>query len=110
MYRKILMSSLTTGILLALSTGSVFAHSVVKPNTAGIGAFTDFSLGVPSEKDSATTSVRLVLPEGLNFVTPVVKQGWKIEVKTNPVASGAQMPTADDGDVEASVLNNQTSF
>ena len=60
---------------------SAFAHAVVKPATAGIGAFQTFTLGVPSEKDQPTVGVRLVLPEGLNYVSPNVKPGWQIEVK-----------------------------
>ncbi|MDB4939878.1 MAG: nuclear export factor [Candidatus Doudnabacteria bacterium] len=59
------------------------AHAVVSPNQANIGEFTNFSLGVPSERASATVSVRLLMPAGLNYVTPFVKPGWKIEVKKN---------------------------
>ena len=57
------------------------AHVVVKPNQAGIGAFQTFTMSVPSEKDSATVALRLMMPEGLQYVTPTVKPGWKIEVK-----------------------------
>jgi uncharacterized protein YcnI len=61
-----------------------FAHAVVKPSTAGIGSYTDFSLGVPSEKDNVSTiSIQLMLPKGLSSVSPFVKPGWQIEVKNN---------------------------
>ncbi len=64
-----------------LSTNQALAHATVKPNTVGIGKFQSFTLGVPSEKPIATIAIRLVLPNGLNHVTPNVKPGWKIEVK-----------------------------
>ncbi|HSR89516.1 MAG TPA: YcnI family protein [Candidatus Udaeobacter sp.] len=71
------------GILAAslLFANQAMAHAVVKPNTAGIGKFQTFNLGIPSEKPVATTKVRLVLPEGLSFIMPNVKPGWKIELK-----------------------------
>src|SRR5579885_2290964 len=78
--------------LLAATTAS--AHVVVKPNTAGIGAFQIFTMGVPSEKNIPTIAVRLLLPDGLNFVTPNVKPGWRVEVKTQ--ATGKKI-TDDDG-------------
>ncbi|MEN9407139.1 MAG: hypothetical protein RLZZ455_355 [Candidatus Parcubacteria bacterium] len=57
------------------------AHVTVKPNQAGIGAFQTFTIGVPNEKDNPTISLRLVIPEGLEYVTPNVKQGWLIDTK-----------------------------
>ncbi len=70
---------LSVTILLAAQIAS--AHSVVTPNQAGVASFTNFSLGVPSEKPQATVSVRLLIPSGLKFVTPFVKPGWTIAVK-----------------------------
>src|SRR4051812_29293117 len=83
--------SILIGVLFSVSP--VFAHAVVKPSTAGIGAFTDFTLGVPSEKDSATVSVKLMIPEGINSVSPIVKPGWKVEV----INSSKQGEPDDDG-------------
>ncbi len=57
------------------------AHVTVKPQEAGIGAFQTFTMGVPNEKDISTVSLRLVVPEGLNHVSPNVKQGWTVTVK-----------------------------
>ncbi len=79
MYKK----SFVIGVVAAslLLTNQALAHAVVKPNTAGIGKFQSFSLGVPSEKPIATIGIRLVLPDGLNYITPNVKPGWKVNIK-----------------------------
>jgi uncharacterized protein YcnI len=61
-----------------LVAGVASAHVTVKPAQVGIGAFQTFTVSVPSEKSIATTSVRLVLPEGLEHVSPTVKPGWNI--------------------------------
>jgi uncharacterized protein YcnI len=76
--KKYIALIFTLSLLLAQSA---FAHVGVKPNKAGIGAYQVFTVGVPSEKDSATTMVRLVIPEGLESVSPNVKTGWNIELK-----------------------------
>ncbi len=91
---KRLLSSLALISAFLLSAQFAFAHAVVKPAQVGIGAFQVFTLGVPSEKPVATVAVRLMLPDGLNFVTPNVKPGWKVEVKT--AATGKQVKD-DDG-------------
>ncbi|MEJ0021878.1 MAG: YcnI family protein [Candidatus Doudnabacteria bacterium] len=90
--KKLISLSITAiGLLVA---ASVSAHVVVKPNTAGIGAFQVFTMGVPSEKPIATVSLKLMLPDGLSFVTPNVKPGWQVQVKTQ--ATGKKI-TDDDG-------------
>lgn len=71
-------------VVLAMSlllTSQALAHATVKPNSVGIGKFQSFTLGVPSEKPIATVGVRLVLPDNLNYFTPNVKPGWKINIK-----------------------------
>ncbi|MDB5259834.1 MAG: nuclear export factor [Candidatus Nomurabacteria bacterium] len=68
--------------LLALSF-TAFAHVVVTPNKVGIGMFQTFTIGVPSEKSIPTVSLKLLIPSGLDYVTPNVKPGWRIEVKKN---------------------------
>lgn len=95
MNKKYIVAAAFAAALLVPSA-FVSAHAVVKPNQAGIAAFQVFTLGVPSEKPIATTSVRLVLPDGLNFVTPNVKPGWKVEVKTQ--STGKQVKD-DDGNM-----------
>lgn len=78
MYKRGLALGVAASLLL---TSQVLAHAVVKPNTAGVGKFQSFTLGVPSEKPVATIGVRLVLPEGLNHITPNVKPGWRVDIK-----------------------------
>ncbi len=70
------------GISLLLSVVTLAsAHVVVKPQEAGVGAFQTFTIGVPNEKENSTVSLRLIIPEGLNYVSPNVKPGWTITVK-----------------------------
>lgn len=75
--------SLTFGILalMLFGTSIASAHVTVKPNKVTASTFQTFSVSVPNEKDLATTQVRLVIPEGLSFVTPTVKPGWSISLK-----------------------------
>lgn len=77
--------------LILFLVGGVSAHVVVKPAQVGIGSFQTFTMGVPVEKDIPTTGLRLVIPEGLNYVTPNVKQGWKIEVKKTGTGEDAKV-------------------
>lgn len=101
--RKVLaLTSVMAGFLIAAIP--VFAHAVVTPNQVGVAATQTFILTVPTEKDGGTTtSVRLVLPMGLNFVTPVVQAGWSANVKSGPIPSGMPAPKAADGDLATSI-------
>jgi uncharacterized protein YcnI len=79
-----MIKRLTLVFVLSLLTANVaLAHVSVRPDKVGVAAFQTFNVSVPSEKDLATTSLRLVLPTGLESVTPTVKPGWNIEVKTH---------------------------
>ena len=48
-------------------------------------------MSVPVEKAVATTAVRIVMPTGLEYVTPTVKPGWSIEVKKEGEGEGAKV-------------------
>jgi len=80
MKKFVQISIIATALLL---TSSVSAHVSVKPAEVGIGKYQNFTVGVPVEKDVATTQVRLVIPEGLASVMPNVKGGWQIEIMTD---------------------------
>ncbi len=54
------------------------AHVTVKPAEVGVGAWQTFNVSVPVEKDLPTTGIRLVIPAGLEAVTPNVKLGWSV--------------------------------
>lgn len=86
--------------LLFVSTSTAFAHVVVHPSTVNVAQRLNFVVGVPTEKDVPTTSVRLILPEALESVRPLVKPGWRIEIKKNSegkpteiIWSGGQIPS-----------------
>ncbi len=66
---------------MTLGMGVASAHVTVKPAEVGVGAFQTFTTDVPTEGDFATTNVRLVLPDGLHYVSPNVKTGWQVDVK-----------------------------
>ncbi len=95
MIKKNILTIFSMLVMFLGSATPAFAHAVVKPNTAGVGSFTDFTLGVPSEKDAATVSVKLFIPEGINSVTPIVKPSWKVEV----INSDKKGQPDDDGNV-----------
>ncbi len=76
-------------------TGIASAHVVVKPTAVGVGAYQTFTMGVPVEKDMATTGVKLVIPDGLKSVTPNVKPGWTIEVKKEGEGDNAKVTEID---------------
>jgi uncharacterized protein YcnI len=81
-------------VLFVAGAGIASAHVVVKPAEVSVGAFTDFTVGVPVERDVPTIGIKIVIPEGLDFVTPLLKPGWKIDVKRGAPVNA----TADDGD------------
>lgn len=83
MTKKLISSAAISVATLLLSTGSVLAHVVVTPTETTTATRQDFSVGVPNEKDIPTTAVRVVIPEGLESVTPYVKPGWEITTKTS---------------------------
>ncbi len=74
--------SIVGGILLLLAfVPFASAHVTVRPEQVGIGVSQDFTIGFGIEKDVPTTSVRLVIPDGVTNVAPYITPGWNIEVK-----------------------------
>jgi len=66
--------------------GVAHAHVVVHPDTVGIGSWETFNVSVPSEREQSTTEIKLLIPEGLESITPTVKRGWDIEILTHTLA------------------------
>lgn len=78
-------------LTLSLSFGSVattLAHVTVAPSEARPAAFQTFAVRVPNERSVSTVSVKLVIPGGLQFVSPTVMPGWNIETEAGE-ATGA---------------------
>ncbi len=76
---------------LLLSTGPALAHVVVKPGQVGVGERVLFTVSVPTEEETPTTGVRLVIPDGLESVRPNVKPGWNIELKKTGEGDAAKI-------------------
>ena len=81
MIRKVSVVALLVIVGMFVNVNSVFAHASVKPNQVGAAERINFTLAVPTEEEDPTVQVRLVLPEGLQSVSPLVKPGWNIQLK-----------------------------
>jgi len=77
---KISIALATIATVIAVPA-SASAHVVVRPNEVNVAAYQTFTVSVPNEKENLTTSVRIVIPDGVNNATPTVKPGWEIETK-----------------------------
>ncbi len=58
-----------------------FAHVGVNPKQVGVASFQTFTIGVPNERDTPTIALRLLVPDGVSYVSPNVKPGWTIDIK-----------------------------
>ena len=81
--------------VVAASVGTASAHVVVKPSSVGVASFQAFGTSVPNEKDVATTSLRLIVPYGLKYVSPTVKPGWTVTSKTSGTGESATVTELD---------------
>ncbi|HEX8182924.1 MAG TPA: DUF1775 domain-containing protein [Candidatus Saccharimonadales bacterium] len=97
---RIFLSTATAGLLVALTLPSaVFAHIVVTPNEAVVGARTTFSMSVPNEKDVAVTELKLSIPDGIKEVQPTVHPGWTITTTEDAITwSGGEIPAGQRDD------------
>lgn len=84
MLKQMTQTILGVGVVIAVSslafTANAYAHVVVKPAEVLTAGFQTFTIGVPNEKESATTSIKLDIPNGLKYVQPTQKAGWDISV------------------------------
>lgn len=90
MNKNVYIAVLTLALLFSSIT-SAFAHVVVTPAEVGVAKYTNFTVGVPNEKDIPTTAVRLIIPEGVTSVRPLMKPGWNIEIKKETSADDARV-------------------
>lgn len=79
--KKIVIGGIAMVALVVTLPQAAFAHVVVAPREATTGTYQTFTTSVPNEKDTAVTTVRLVIPDTIESVLPTVKPGWQIETK-----------------------------
>lgn len=80
--KRISLASAVTLVAALASAGTASAHVTVKPGEVATATYQVFTVSVPNEKDIPTVSVRLLIPEGLEGVTPTKKAGWEIATET----------------------------
>jgi len=82
------LAQLMSGSVIALASivalpMLAFAHVVVTPAQAGVGASTLFNVSIPNEKEVGVTSIKLLIPAGVQNVMPDVAGGWTITTETS---------------------------
>lgn len=85
---KKIISALSVLLALVLSP-LASAHVVVNPSQTTTATFEKFSVGVPNERDVPTTSLRLVVPDGLKFVSVNIAPGWQVDTKKDGTGEDA---------------------
>ncbi len=84
--RAALTASVLAVLSLALPSGAG-AHVTLEQREAAVGSFYKAVLRVPHGCDgTATTRLRVQIPEGVISVKPMVKPGWTLEVKRGAYA------------------------
>jgi uncharacterized protein YcnI len=77
--------SLMIGVTAACVVMPAAAHVTLETKEAPVGTFYKAVLRVPHGCDgSATTAIRVKIPEGLIDVKPIPKAGWKLATITGP--------------------------
>lgn len=74
------------GVVLLIIPAASLAHSSVTPSETYVSKNETYSVSVPTEKDVPTIGIRLIIPDGLDRVSPLVKAGWRVNIKKD--ASG----------------------
>lgn len=72
-------------------TATASAHVTVKPTDVPTSTYQPFSVSVPNEKEIPTVSVKLVVPESIQSVTPTVKPGWTITTEKSGTGEDAKI-------------------
>ncbi|MEO8691729.1 MAG: YcnI family protein [Candidatus Saccharimonas sp.] len=78
--KRLLMSVVAASIVALTLPTMAFAHVVVTPKQAEVGARTTFTVSVPNERNVAVSSLKLNIPSGLQSVQPNVTAGWDISI------------------------------
>jgi uncharacterized protein YcnI len=80
--KKSLMFTLVMLLTLGFA-GLASAHVTVQPKEAPAGSFQVFTVRVPSEKESATTLVKVAIPEGVDVTRFEPKSDWTYDTEKN---------------------------
>jgi len=74
--------SLLLALMLTIGfAGLASAHVTVQPSSAPAGSYQVFTVRVPSEKDSATTQVKVAIPAEVNVSRFEPKSDWTYEIE-----------------------------
>lgn len=92
---KRITSFITFLSVFMIFTQTAFAHVLVKPGDVLTSSFQTFTVSVPNEKEEPVTNLKLLIPNGVSFVTPSVKPGWTIT-------------TEKDGEGESAIVKSIT--
>ena len=97
-------------ILTLIFSTTASAHVVVKPAEVVTAGFQTFTVSVPNEKDISTTSIKVVVPEGLKYVQPTQKAGWQIAIENDGAGLDATVKsiTWSGNEVEAGFRDDFT--
>ncbi len=80
--KKLFALLLTLGTIVILPA-TVMAHIVVTPAEVNVDSYPTFTVNVHNPKPLVIVKVRLVIPDGVDNVTPSVKPGWTVTTKTS---------------------------
>jgi uncharacterized protein YcnI len=89
--RKVSSSIVLAALLLLIPSESAVAQVSVKPAEVLTNSVQTFVMGVPNEKNVATTSIRLLIPDGLSNILPTQKPGWQIDTEKSGDGASAEV-------------------
>ncbi|MBN9006527.1 MAG: YcnI family protein [Rhizobiales bacterium] len=76
-----------------VSCNTALAHVTVQPKDAPANSYAHLVFTVPHGcNGSATTALRIRLPDGILSAKPQMKQGWKVDIKSRKLDAPAQGP------------------
>jgi uncharacterized protein YcnI len=76
-----------------ISCNAALAHVTVQPADAPADSYAHLTFTVPHGcNGSATTALRIKLPEGILSAKPQMKTGWNVEIKSRKLETPAQGP------------------
>lgn len=86
-------------VTLGIAVTTAFAHVIVLPRESRAGANQEYTMRVPTEKNSATVQIEAEFPADVEISSLDQKAGWKIELRKDgsgkivgAVWSGSSIP------------------